>query len=87
MGILSFAIIVMGGEIVVLLKFFCKDSAVTRSHLTLGCLLMMMGNVVAFIGTYIGCKIARILPEEFLYAALAGYLGPVFLWLYFRKVC
>ena len=86
-GILAFAIVVMGGQMVILVKYFWKDSAVTRSHLTLGCLLMMMGNVVAFIGTYIGVKMGKLLPEEFLYAAIPGYLVPVGLWLYWRKVC
>ena len=65
-GVLAFAIVILGGHMVVLVKCFWHDSEVTRSHLTLGCLLMMIGNVVAFVGTYIGTKVAKILPEEFL---------------------
>ena len=86
-GVISFAVIIIGGMVVILVKFFWNDSAVTRNRLTLGCLLMMTGNIVALIGTYIGVKIAKILPGEFLYAAIGGYLLLIFLWLYFRKVC
>ena len=68
-------------------RYFCIDSSDTRRRLVVGCAMMVVANIITFVGVSLACIISPELKASHILRLLPEYLIPMVIWAYYRMIC
>ena len=69
------------------IRYFHRDSFLTRSGLAKGCLLMVAANTICYVAIVAGAILDKDVPHAHIWQMIPTYGFPVVMWAYYRFVC